>query len=66
LCSSDPVVFSLLTKFVYLEVVVLETGTETFYYIFQQTHITNTPALKTYSYAVQQCTRVKAHCYITA
>jgi len=35
LYSSDPVVFSLLTRFVYLEMVVLETRTENFCDIFQ-------------------------------
>jgi hypothetical protein len=39
LYSSDPVVFSSVTKFVSLEVVALETGTEIFRKFFQQTHI---------------------------
>jgi hypothetical protein len=45
-------------------VVVLKTGTETFWYIFQQTHTWNTAALKTD--AVRQCTWIEASFYITA
>ena len=47
LYSGDPVVFSSMTKFVYFEVVVQETGNEIFPNFFQQTHIWNTFSLKT-------------------
>jgi hypothetical protein len=60
--SSDTVVFSLLTKFVYLEVVILERGTEIFCDIFQLILIWHTGALQTD--AVEQCTWVEACCHV--
>jgi hypothetical protein len=48
---------------VYLEVVVLESGTKFFCKIFQQTITWNTAAVK--ADAVQQCTWLEACCYIT-
>jgi hypothetical protein len=60
--SSDPLVFSLLTKFDYLDVVVLETGTE-FAMTFPADWILKYSCTKTDH--VQHCNWVETCCYIT-